>query len=87
MYQAPLREIRFVVRELLAGGGLEQAYADIDYSAELYHYYSTYLRHKLDTLPGGTRFVSYCSADDEMPLSYQLVKTHYDGKLKFWIKK
>jgi acyl-CoA dehydrogenase len=35
MYHAPLREIRFVIRELLASGGLDQAYADIDYSAEL----------------------------------------------------
>lgn len=59
----------------------------IDYSAELYYYYSTYLRNKLDKLPGGTRFASYCSTDDEVPMSYQLVKTLYDGTLKFWIKK
>jgi cyclopropane fatty-acyl-phospholipid synthase-like methyltransferase len=59
----------------------------IDYSAELYYYYSTYLRNKLDKLPKGTRFVSYCSADDEVPDSYQLVKTLYEGNLKFWIRK
>lgn len=58
----------------------------IDYSAELYYYYSTYLRNKLDKMPGGTRFVSYCSADDEVPASYRLVKTLCDGALKFWIK-
>jgi hypothetical protein len=58
----------------------------IDYSAELYYYYSTYLRNKLDKMPGGTRFVSYCSADDEVPVSYQLVKTLYEGTLKFWVK-
>lgn len=59
----------------------------IDYSAELYYYYSTYLRNKLDSMPPGTRFVSYCSMDDEIPLSYQLVKTLYEGNLKFWIRK
>lgn len=59
----------------------------IDYSAELYYYYSTYLRNKLDSMPTGTRFVSYCSTDDEIPLSYQLVKTLYEGNLKFWIRK
>lgn len=59
----------------------------IDYSAELYYYYSTYLRNKLDTMPAGTRFVSYCSSDDEVPLSYQLIKTQYEGTLKFWEKK
>lgn len=58
----------------------------IDYSAELYYYYSTYLRHKLDKLPPGTRFVSYCSSDDEVPMSYVLVKTLHEGKLKFWEK-
>lgn len=58
----------------------------IDYSAELYYYYSTYLRNKLDKLPSGTRFVSYCSADDEVPDSYGLVKTLYEGNLKFWMK-
>jgi 3-(methylthio)propanoyl-CoA dehydrogenase len=35
MYQAPLREIRFVVQELLAGSELERGYADIGYSVDL----------------------------------------------------
>jgi SAM-dependent methyltransferase len=59
----------------------------IDYSAELYHYYSTYLHYKLDTLRSGTRFVNYCSLDDEVPLSYQLMKTYFEGKLKCWVKR
>lgn len=58
----------------------------IDYSTELYFYYSNFLRSKLEVLPDGTRFVSYCSSDDEVPLSYALVNTHFDGLLKFWIK-
>jgi acyl-CoA dehydrogenase len=35
MYQSPLREIRFVMHELLGDEVLAQGYADIDYSAEL----------------------------------------------------
>jgi 3-(methylthio)propanoyl-CoA dehydrogenase len=35
MYQAPLREIRFVMQELLGGSELTQGYVDIGYSAEL----------------------------------------------------
>ena len=35
MYRAPLREIRFVMHELLGDDALVKAYADIDYSAEL----------------------------------------------------
>jgi acyl-CoA dehydrogenase len=35
MYQSPLREIRFVMHELLGDQALDQGYADIEYSAEL----------------------------------------------------
>jgi 3-(methylthio)propanoyl-CoA dehydrogenase len=35
MYQAPLREIRFVMHELLGDDALVKAFADIDYSGEL----------------------------------------------------
>jgi len=35
MFHSPLREIRFVMRELLDSSGLEQTYADSGYSAEL----------------------------------------------------
>ncbi|MFO1503393.1 MAG: acyl-CoA dehydrogenase [Steroidobacteraceae bacterium] len=35
MYRAPLREIRFVMHELLGDDALVKAYADIDYSGEL----------------------------------------------------
>jgi alkylation response protein AidB-like acyl-CoA dehydrogenase len=35
MYESPLREIRFVMQELLGGAELDTSYADIGYSAEL----------------------------------------------------
>jgi len=35
MFHSPLREIRFVIHELLASGGLEQTYEDAGYSVEL----------------------------------------------------
>jgi len=35
MYQAPLREIHFVMQELLGGAALDEQYADIGYTGEL----------------------------------------------------
>ena len=35
MFHSPLREMRFVMRELLPGSGLERTYADRGYSAGL----------------------------------------------------
>lgn len=58
----------------------------IQYSPSLYHYYSNYLRRELEKMPAGTRIVTYCSWQDEIPPSYELVKTELDGLLKFNVK-
>ena len=58
----------------------------IAYSRELYNYYSYYLYKQLEDMPDGTRIVTYCSWDDEMPRSYLLAEAHCDGLLKYWIK-
>ena len=58
----------------------------IQYSPSLYHYYSNYLRRELEKMPAGTRIVTYCSWQDEIPPSYELVKTELDGLLKYNIK-
>jgi hypothetical protein len=58
----------------------------IDYSIELYNYYTRVLSRKLDELPSGTRIVTYKSLDYEIPTSYQLVETQFDTLLKFWMK-
>ena len=58
----------------------------IAYSADLYRYYSQYLRIQLDEMKQGTKLVTYCSWEDEIPASYQLVQERSDILLKFWIK-
>lgn len=59
---------------------------NIDYSAELYNYYSRYLYRQLQLKPAGTRLAAFHSLEDEMPASYHLVGTDMDNLLKFWIK-
>jgi SAM-dependent methyltransferase len=58
----------------------------IEYSPELYHYYSRYLFNQLDQMPTGTRIATYCSWDDEIPPSFHLESTHLGALLKFWTK-
>lgn len=66
--------------------GTEKIDNEIDYSSELYNYYSIYLYNQLDKMPIGTRVATYCSWGDEIPPCYQVAETHFDNLLKFWIK-
>lgn len=52
----------------------------------LYDEYSLFVKEKLDTLPCGTKLVTYFSYLDEVPGSYQLKKTYFNGYLKLWEK-
>jgi len=58
----------------------------IDYSSELYNYYSRYLFKQLEQKPGGTRLATFHSLEDEIPQSYHEVGSEFDNLLKFWIK-
>jgi hypothetical protein len=58
----------------------------IEYSSELYHYYSRYLYNQLDLMPTGTKIATYCSWEDEIPPSFHLESTHMGTLLKFWTK-
>ena len=58
----------------------------IDYSGELYNYYSRYLYKQLQQKPSGTRLAAFHSLEDEMPPEYHVVGVEMDGLLKFWIK-
>jgi SAM-dependent methyltransferase len=51
-----------------------------------YTEYSTYVRNQLDTMPFGTRVVTYFSHGKELPESYHLQGSDFSGKLKFWQK-
>ncbi|MGB4845514.1 MAG: class I SAM-dependent methyltransferase [Ferruginibacter sp.] len=58
----------------------------IDYSGELYNYYSRYLYKQLQQKPSGTRLAAFHSLEDEMPPEYHVVGVEVEGLLKFWIK-
>ena len=58
----------------------------IDLNRELYKEYSTYVREQLDTLPVGTRLVTYYSFLTEIPDSYEVQFAIIDEKLKMWEK-
>jgi len=53
----------------------------------LYHYYTSYLYRELIKMPAGTKVVTYCSWNDEIPPGYQLKATSLKHLLKFWIKR
>lgn len=67
--------------------GAYQIDDSIDCSRELYDYYSNYMYNGLSDLKPGTRIVTYCSWDDEIPPGYKLEEWYEQGLLKCWIKK
>ena len=66
--------------------GTDKIDDSLEYSTELYLYYSQYLRKQLEAMDAGTRLATYCSWDDEIPGGYALMETDMEGLLKFWIK-
>lgn len=58
----------------------------IEFSGELYHYYTRCLHKKLADMPAGTRLVTYHSLEDEIPFSYRAVASKFNNRLKCWIK-
>jgi len=58
----------------------------IEHSQALYNYYNRYLYKQLEEKPKGTRVATYYSLETEMPPCYYVVKTEFNGLLKFWIK-
>jgi Methyltransferase domain len=59
---------------------------ELDLSRELYDTYSFYVKQQLDEMPVGTKLVTYFSFSKEVPDSYHLQFTDFDGKLKMWEK-
>ena len=55
-------------------------------STKLYDRYTRYLWDQLRRTPAGTRIVSYYSGWDEIPESFDLEYTAFDGYLNFWRK-
>ena len=66
--------------------GINKIDDSIEYSVELYNYYSLYLFKQLMQKPKGTRLCTLCSSEDEVPSDFHVVGTDMNDLLKFWIK-
>ena len=66
---------------------LDRIDEDIDYSEALYEYYVGYLYNGLQQMPKGTKIVTYHSFHQEIPRGYEIVESHQNADLSFWIKK
>lgn len=61
--------------------------SSVKLSPRLYDIYSEYVKKQLEHMPAGTRVVTYHGLESDIPISYELVSTDFDGKLKYWVKK
>jgi hypothetical protein len=66
--------------------GTDKIDNSIDYSSELYNYYSSYLFRQLEQKQQGTRLCTLCCWDHEIPPAYHVVRSDMDEQLKCWIK-
>ncbi|MCO4291551.1 class I SAM-dependent methyltransferase [Solitalea sp. MAHUQ-68] len=53
----------------------------------LYERYTNALHKILKDRPSGTKLVTYQSTQHEIPADYQLIESHFNSKLNFWLKK
>jgi len=60
--------------------------SSIGLQRRLYDDYSLAVREKLNTMPLGTKLVTYFSYSDEVPDTYQVKLKEFDGRLKLWEK-
>jgi SAM-dependent methyltransferase len=58
----------------------------IESNRGLYEAYSAYVCEQLNSMPIGTRLVTYYSFMKEIPDSYEIKEMGFDGKLKMWEK-
>lgn len=53
---------------------------------EMYIAYTTHIFNELNNVAVGTKLVTYYSEDFYVPSSFRLIATHFNGKLKFYLK-
>ena len=58
-----------------------------DLSTTNYKKYTNYVYQQFDKLDSGTRIVTHCGDDNQIPDSYILKESYFDGDLKLWVKK
>ena len=59
---------------------------NINYSLNLYEYYTDYLLNALNEKPAGTKLVTYHSYREIVPPGFYLVKSLHSSFLRCWIK-
>lgn len=59
---------------------------EIATSPENYKTYSDYLKKQFEKMPDGTRIVTYYADGKQIPASYRLVCSHFNGLLLCWEK-
>jgi SAM-dependent methyltransferase len=60
---------------------------NIDYSRQLYDYYSSYLRFRFSEMPRHTKLCTFSGWNDEVPSSFCEIEMEESYFLKYWIKK
>jgi len=58
----------------------------VEHSAALFNYYNRYLYKQLEQRRTGTRIATFHSLEEEIPPCYYIVRTEFEGLLKFWVK-
>jgi SAM-dependent methyltransferase len=58
----------------------------VEYSKELYDFYTFNMYRQLEKMPAGTKLVTYHVAGDEWPRGYHIVGTDMDDDLNFLVK-
>lgn len=58
-----------------------------DLSTTNYKKYTNYVYQQFENLDSGTRIVTHCGDDNQIPDSYILRESYFDGDLQLWIKK
>lgn len=53
----------------------------------IYSVYENHVRTQLQKMPAGTVVITYYVTPQQMPFNYTVVKTHFDGFLKLWVKR
>ena len=58
----------------------------VELDKELFFLYSLYLRKQLSKLPIGTKLATYYACSEEIPPSYTVMSTQFEGRFKLWEK-
>jgi predicted RNA methylase len=58
----------------------------LEFSDYQFKEYERYVFNQLELMPGGTKIVTYHSANFNVPPSYQLANLMFNGTLELWVK-